>query len=332
MTQTVTTLDNGDKQIIITGTSASPETWAFPSDWNDYANKIEAYGAGGNGVAGLSSRSGGGGGGGAYHSVSNFPLKLYSETPNPVNGQKVALISSSIRTDSSGGLWLYIYQGVDDTDPESPQPIYLPEVPLNNGQPGFGALGGVGGSAIEPNIIVAATATTSAATYTTVQFAGGTGGSGRTNTAAAGGGGGGAGGPNGAGGAGGTNTTTLGTTGRGGGGGNGGTAGSGTSATGGTAGTGAGAGGTGGAASTSGSAGGAGTNVASTYVFSGGGGGGAGDGTGTTVGGAGGLYGAGGGGGASSVISTGGLGSIGALIITYTPIVVSASNKFFLMF
>jgi hypothetical protein len=50
------------------------------------------------------------------------------------------------------------------------------------------------------------------------------------------------------------------------------------------------------------------------------------------VGGAGGLYGGGGGGGASSTISTGGLGSIGALIITYTPVVVSASNKFFLMF
>jgi hypothetical protein len=48
------------------------------------------------------------------------------------------------------------------------------------------------------------------------------------------------------------------------------------------------------------------------------------------VGGAGGLYGAGGGGGASSVISTGGAGSIGVLVITYTPTV--ANSNFFLMF
>ena len=44
MAQTVTTLANGDKQIVITGA----ETWAIPPDWNDAANKFEAYGGGGN--------------------------------------------------------------------------------------------------------------------------------------------------------------------------------------------------------------------------------------------------------------------------------------------
>jgi hypothetical protein len=50
-----------------------------------------------------------------------------------------------------------------------------------------------------------------------------------------------------------------------------------------------------------------------------------------TSGGAGGLYGGGGGGGASSIISTGGAGTIGAYIITYTPIATSTGNMF-LMF
>ena len=322
MTQTVTTLANGDKQIVITGS----ETWVFPADWNDSLNKFEAYGAAGNGAAGTASASGGGGGGGSYQSVSNFPLKLYSTTPNPVDGQNAAIISA-VNT-ALTYTFFTVYQGDDGGSP--PLAVYGPGVTANKGVSATGINAGFGGNAPTPTITVAGTATTSPVNYTTVQFAGGTGGNGRTNAAAAGGGGGGAAGPNGVGAVGGTNTTTLGTTGRGGGGGNGGTAGSGTSATGGTAGTGAGAGGNGGAASTSGSAGGAGTNVASTYVFSGGGGGGAGDGTGTTVGGAGGLYGAGGGGGASSVISTGGAGSIGVLVITYTPTV--ANSNFFLMF
>ena len=58
MTQTITTLANGDKQVVITGS----ETWAIPSDWNDAANKFEAYGGGGNGATGAASNSGGGGG------------------------------------------------------------------------------------------------------------------------------------------------------------------------------------------------------------------------------------------------------------------------------
>ena len=315
MTQTVTTLANGDKQIVITGT----ETWTIPSDWNDNANKFEAYGCGNNGATGLSTRSGGGGGGGSYQSVVNFPLKLYSLTENGVDGQKVAILSS-VNTALQYTLFT-VFQGVDENDP--PNAVYGTGVTANGGGAGGGTSGGIGGSAPTPNIFVDGA---SGGTYTTVQFAGGAGGNGRANSGAGGGGGGGAAGPNGAGGAGGANSTTSTAIGRGGGGGNGGTAGSSTSATGGTAGTGAGAGGAGGAASTSGNAGGVGTTV-----FSGGGGGGAGDGTGTTSGGAGGLYGAGGGGGASSTISTGGSRSIGVLVITYTPLVSNTSN-FFLIF
>ena len=328
MAQTVTTLANGDKQIVITGT----ETWTFPSDWNDAANKIEAYGCGGSGLTGVSTASSGGGGGGGYHSVVNFPLQKYSLMENGVDGQKVVIIQSPLNPASTVGY--LVFDVLTGFDGDTGAPIYAQAIA---GSPGVspsstGAFFGSGGSA-RPTSFTLYDPTTSASTvYTCVSFAGGNGGAGRVSNTAAGGGGGGAAGPNGAGGAGGANSLTNPTIGRGGGGGNGGTAGSSTSATGGTAGTGAGAGGAGGAASTSGSAGGAGTNAATTYIFSGGGGGGAGDGTGTTVGGAGGLYGAGGGGGASSTISTQGLGSSGALVITYTPVVAATSSNFFLLF
>jgi hypothetical protein len=317
MAQTVITLANGDKQIVITGA----ETWAIPSDWNDAANKFEAYGGGGNGATGTASISGGGGGGGSYQKLVNFPLKRLSQTPNSTDGQPLVILSA-IDTAVQYTLFTTLIDALDGVT------TYGPGVTANRGSAGVG--GGAGGSAPSASFTVLEATPTDV--FSTVVFAGGNGGAGRSASTAAGGGGGGAAGPNGAGGNGGSNTSTLSTTGRGGGGGNGGTAGSSTSATGGTAGTGAGAGGNGGAASTSGSAGGAGTNVATTYIFSGGGGGGAGDGTTTTSGGAGGLYGAGGGGGASSTISTGGLGSIGAMVITYTPVVAAVNSNFFLLF
>ena len=322
MAQTVTTLANGDKQIVITGS----ETWVFPADWNDLANKIEAYGRGGNGATGTATRSAGGGGSGAYMRVVNFPLKNYSVTNFDDAGNKKIVINA-VNTSSQNYVFFTCAQN-DESDP--PVTIYLDGITGRGGTDAsaIAVTAGSGGAAW-----TGASIPTLLAAHSYLGNNGASGGAGRSATTAAGGGCAGAAGPNGVGAAGGTNTTTNPTIGRGGGGGNGGTAGSGTSATGGTAGTGAGAGGTGGAASTSGSAGGAGTNVASTYVFSGGGGGGAGDGTGTTVGGAGGLYGAGGGGGASSVISTGGAGSIGALVITYTPAAAPvAAGNFFMLF
>lgn len=325
MAQTVTTLANGDKQVVITGS----ETWVIPADWNDNANKFEAYGRGGNGAAGTASQSGGGGGSGSYQSLSNFPLKYYANLDYTGSGTgKVATINS-IDTAASSNLSLFSVAIGDDgagTINYSPFTVI--------GSPG-GNSSGTGGGGVTSNIPTSFNLTSDGVNftnYTTPRFLGAAGGAGRASTTAAGGGGSGAAGPNGAGASGGSNTTTNPTIGRGGGGGNGGTAGSGTSATAGTAGTGAGAGGTGGAASTSGSNGGAGTNVATSYVFSGGGGGGAGDGLTITSGGAGGLYGSGGGGGASSVISTGGAGAIGAYIITYTPLAVTSTGNMFLCF
>jgi len=46
------------------------QTWTVPNDWNPTNNKIECYGAGGDGAA-YSGRSGGGGN---YASISNFNL------------------------------------------------------------------------------------------------------------------------------------------------------------------------------------------------------------------------------------------------------------------
>ena len=323
MTQTVTTLANGDKQIVITG---SAETWVFPADWNDNANKFEGYGAGGNGANGSASQSGGGGGGGDYQKIVNFPLQRYANTPNFIDGQATAIIYT-INTTNSGTGFTFFTTFMPDAG--NTTAIYTNTIGY---YPGASAITTTGGAAAAPaSSTVQVYYGGSPVSYSRNTCGKSAGGDGRVNSAAAGGGGGGAGGPNGVGGNGGTNTATLGTTGRGGGGGNGGTAGSSAAATAGTAGTGAGAGGAGGAASTSGSAGDAGTNVATTYVLSGGGGGGAGDGTTTTVGGAGGLYGAGGGGGASSAISTRGLGSSGALVITYTPLVANKSN-FFMLF
>jgi hypothetical protein len=272
-------------QIILTGSG----TWNLPADWNDAANTIEIYAAGGNGATGTASASGGGGGGGGYIKATNVPLKA-SNTAGYV---------TSFGYGANGS---YLWQGTQSYD-GCGFPVIGPLVYATTGNNASGITAGSGG--------VGGGASINAVSYLTLQQNGGSGGGGRTNATAAGGGGGGAAGPNGNGGAGSTNTVTL--VGNGGGGGNGGGAGSG--ATGGTAGTGAGAGGAGGIAATSGTAGGAGTSV-----YSGGGGGGSGDGAGTTVGGAGGSYGGGGGGGASSTISTGGLGAGGIIVITYTPV------------
>jgi len=323
MTQTVTTLANGNKQVVITGS----ETWVIPADWNDSANKFEAYGRGGNGAAGTATQSGGGGGSGAYQYLLNFPLKYYTNLNYTGNGTgKVAIINSINTADTSPFNLFSVAVGDDGAGTIT----YGGTV---TGSPGSDA-SGISGGGITINIATSFNITSDGVNYTnysTPVFSGAVGGAGRVNTIAAGGGGAGAAGPNGAGAVGGTNNSTNPTIGRGGGGGNGGTAGSSTSATAGTAGTGAGAGGAGGAASTSGTAGGNGTNVATSYVFSGGGGGGAGDGLTATSGGAGGLYGGGGGGGASSILSTGGAGAIGVYIITYTPIATSTGNMF-LMF
>jgi hypothetical protein len=324
MTQTVTTLANGNKQVVITGS----ETWVIPADWNDSANKFEAYGRGGNGAAGTATQSGGGGGSGAYQSLSNFPLKYYTNLDYTGSGTgKVAKITS-IDTSATNYVSLFQVAGGDDGAGTINYSFFTVGCAPGNDATGISG----GGIAISiPTSFNLTSDGVNYTNYTTPVFSGAVGGSGRVSATAAGGGGAGAAGPNGAGAAGGTNNTTNPTIGRGGGGGNGGTAGSSTSATAGTAGTGAGAGGAGGAASTSGTAGGNGTNVATSYVFSGGGGGGAGDGLIATSGGAGGAYGGGGGGGASSILSTGGAGSIGVYIITYTPISTATGNMF-LMF
>ena len=57
-------------QIILTNSG----TWNLPADWNDAANTIEIYGAGGDGAAGTASASGGGGAGGYYFLCSNVPF------------------------------------------------------------------------------------------------------------------------------------------------------------------------------------------------------------------------------------------------------------------
>jgi hypothetical protein len=57
--------------VVLTGVGV----WSLPADWNDAANTIEIYGAGGTGATGTAGRSGGGGGGGAYVKATNIPLR-----------------------------------------------------------------------------------------------------------------------------------------------------------------------------------------------------------------------------------------------------------------
>jgi len=322
MTQTVTTLANGNKQVVITGS----ETWVIPADWNDSANKFEAYGHGGSGAAGTATQSGGGGGSGSYQSISNFPLKYYTNLEYTGSGTGKVAVLLSINTATDNFNLISVAIGDDGAGTIN----YGPTVIGYNGGDASGITRGNAGTNPPASFYVSPDGVTQT-TYTTSRFQGAVGGGGRANATASGGGGAGAAGPNGLGAAGGSSSATNPTIGRGGGGGNGGTAGSGTTSTAGTAGTGAGAGGAGGAASTSGTVGGNGTNAATSYVFSGGGGGGAGFGVTATSGGGGGLYGGGGGGGASSTISTGGAGAIGVYVITYTPIATSTGNMF-LMF
>jgi len=329
MTQTVTTLANGDKQVVITGTG---ENWVIPADWNDNANKFEVYGIGGNGANGTATTGGGGGASGGYQSVSNFPLKRYTLTAN-YNGDGNIAVQNSITTTTSGGT-IYPFSVVIGDD-GSGNSVYS-GVPLGfSGGNASGVTGGVRSfQTYSSTQFVCTTSATVGATYSTPFSYGSSGGTARSSTTAGGAGGAGAAGPNGAGGIGAAGITAA--AGGGGGGGNGGSAGtagsSSTGGAGGTAGTDAGAGGKGGNSSTSGTVGGNGTNTATSYVFSGGGGGGAGDGLTVTSGGAGGLYGAGGGGGASSLLSTGGAGAIGAVIITYTPLATTSKGNMFLMF
>lgn len=60
---------NAKRQIIIVGTA-----WTVPADWNNSNNKIEVIGAGGGGGGGTSTLPGAGGGGGAYSRVNNVTL------------------------------------------------------------------------------------------------------------------------------------------------------------------------------------------------------------------------------------------------------------------
>ena len=95
MTQTVTTLANGDKQVVITGT----ETWVIPADWNDAANKIEAYGCGGSALTGVSGASSGGGGGGASSTIST----------GGVGSTGVLVITYTPLTSSTPGRFFFLF-------------------------------------------------------------------------------------------------------------------------------------------------------------------------------------------------------------------------------
>ena len=294
--------------VTLTGTGA----WTLPADWNDAANTIEVYGSGGPGmVVSYSSQSGGGGGGGAYVKGVNVPLKAQF--------QAGWIIDFNYSVDASSSRFGTIFSNYD---PDTGLPVYSQQSVAFAGGSAIGINGGGGGSQGLVQIYSGGLID-----VRTIFNAGGSGGNGRANTSAAGGGGGGAAGPNGPGAAGGSNTTANPTNGRGGGGANGGAAGASDGVAGGAGSNGGGAGGSGGTASASGSVGGSGTTV-----YSGGGGGGAGDGSGTNKGGNGGNYGGGGGGPASFSTSSYGTGAAGIIVINYTPIAVTNTSNFFMMF
>jgi hypothetical protein len=60
-------------QDLLTGTSASTQTYTSKSSWNNSVNTVETIGGGGAGAIGASTTTGGGGGGGgAYNRIANF--------------------------------------------------------------------------------------------------------------------------------------------------------------------------------------------------------------------------------------------------------------------
>jgi hypothetical protein len=302
----------------------SGTSWTVPSNWNNSANNIYIFGAGGGGsgtiwVATTSFSGGAGGGGGGYRSLTN---QTYS-------GSVTYAIGAAGASGGSGGTSGTSTGGTGGTTTWDTTNI---------------ATGGTGG--------VTTATTSTGGTGGTGASTGGTGGAGGvtisgTNTGTGGGGGGGAAGVNGNGGNGGTGFNSTGNTsiaGGGGGGNGGGTAGgnaaSGVGGNGGnnslgsggatgattsgpvpatTATNGGGGGGSTGAVGASASVGSAGIDIQS---FIGGGGGGPGGSRDTSGGSLGGLYGAGGGGGSSNITgsrTSAAAGRQGAIIIFWTP-------------
>ncbi|MCA9327019.1 hypothetical protein KDA14_00655 [Candidatus Saccharibacteria bacterium] len=309
-------------QIVLT----SGSTWDVPPAWDNTNNTIEAIGAGGNGVSSVAStNSGGGGGGGEYRKAANVTL-----VPNTT-------LSIHVPSGGSGsaaeGAWIKNGLGVK-------------VVEAKNGGNASAATGGSGGAG----------GTGSAANY-----AGGAGGDGGTSNRASGGGGGGSAGPSGVGRTGGNGGAAQNIGGGGGGGSNGGSSTAGSDYSGntggnggnGSSGTGAGSGGTrnnndAGTGTSGGGGGGGGQGTGTSDVpgadggtedlwgtgigpSGGGGGGGAGgtSATGNHGGGNAGGYGAGGGGAgvAGNNTSTGGSGSQGILVVTYTPSVATSITQ-----
>jgi hypothetical protein len=304
--------------LLLSGTS-----WTTPADWNNASNTIHMIGGGGGGggsraTSTTNKAAGGGGGGGGYRVLTNQTL----------SGSVAYSVGAAGTAGATAG-------GTGGT----------------GGTTTFNALtatGGGGGS-------TTATPSSAGGAGGTGTYTGGTGGAGATTTtsgvATGSGGGGGAAGPNGNGGAGGAGFSGSLTAGGGGGGNGGGTAGAAAASN---------AGGTGGNnfGGTGGGAGG--TNAAGTAGTNGGGGGGGANGNlgavgGTsieisnTVGGGGGAggsasnfagvtstaYGAGGSGGGNSATTTvnaGGAGGQGMIFIIYSPVGITSTGNFFLMF
>ena len=278
----------------------SGATYTKPADWNNGVNTIDTVGGGGGGFT-PTAHGGGGGGGGAHNTTSNVTLA----------GNASIQVGASVSAGTVGGdTW---FNGTT---------LALSSCGSKGGGAGTVssvAAGGVGSSGIG-----------------TTSHNGGSGGNATTGVGA--GGGGGAGGPHGVGGAGGANGGTA-NFGCGGGGNGGGSAGAtGSTSVGGNnySGTGGGAvnsngtsggggGGNGSGGAFAGAATGSGLDWDATHG-SGGGGGGGGNGT-SKNGGNGGNYGGGGGGGGFSVSAgTGGIGTRGIIVVTYTPLIASING------
>lgn len=293
-----------DTQIPLTSSPGSSTTWTVVSDWSS-VNTIEGIGGGGGGNNGITTSggiSGGGGGGGAYAKITNLTL-----TPGATAYRQAGGAGSSGAPASAGSdTW---FNKTSNSAPGSSSDGIVAKA-------GGGASGGTAGTAGSSGSCIGATTNS-----------GGAGGAGGGCVGAAGGGG--AAGPNAAGGAGGASGASA-TQGGGGGGGNNGASGngaSGSSGNGGSGGSGASGGANGGAggngfpnSATAGTAGSNGT-LWTTAGPGGGGGGGGGVNGDARAGGAGGNYGAGGGGGAQygANLGSGGTGTQGILVITYTP-------------
>lgn len=288
--------------IFLTSPTGSNQTWRVPEDWNNSANTIYAFGAGGSGAAALdttaASSAATGGGGGGFASISNLSLTPDTNVTYQVGagGAAVTQNTGGVGTGNNGGsTW---FNGT------------------TLGGSSVGAVGGTGGVG------------TTGSSPSLTGSAGGAGSSGVGSSTASGGAGG--------------NVSVSGiTTAASGGGGAGGSHGAGNSAATVTSiGNGLGASGDAGSGGAGGSSNGASGSAGAEYTSNPGGatagpgGGGAGvaaaGSSGTWTGGSGGNYGAGGGGSAVSdtgAVAVSGAGSPGLIVIVYTPLPIQTGAQ-----